>query len=133
LEGHSDADVVLHALCDALLGAAGLPDIGRLYPNTDERFKGAGSIQFLRDVAARLARGGWSVGNADCTLIAERPKISAYSGRMRRAIGEALEVSESRVSIKATTHEGIGALGAGEGIACHAACCIHRAQVFAVE
>lgn len=128
LDGHSDADVVLHALCDALLGAAGMPDIGQLYPNTDERFRGASSMEFLRDVAARLAKDGWNIGNADCTLIAEQPKISAYSGRMRQTIAQALGVGECCINIKATTNEGLGALGAGLGIACHATCCIHRAE-----
>lgn len=126
LAGHSDADVVLHALCDALLGAAGMPDIGRIYPDTDDRFKGASSIDFVRDVAKRLMREGWRVANIDCTLIAERPKIAAYSDRMRQTIAAALDVADSRINLKATTHEGLGALGAGLGIACHATCLIWK-------
>jgi len=120
LLGHSDADVVLHAICDALLGAAGLPDIGQLYPNTDRRYAGAPSIEFVRDVRSRLHQAGWQVVNVDCTLIAERPKIASRTADMRTVISAALGVAIDAVNVKATTNEGIGSLGAGEGIACQA-------------
>lgn len=124
LDGHSDADVALHAICDALLGAAGMPDIGQLYPNTDESITGASSIGFLMDVADRLASAGWTVMNVDCTLIAERPKIGPYVSRMREKISYALKIEPARVGIKATTNEGLDDTGAGAGIACHAAACL---------
>jgi 2-C-methyl-D-erythritol 2,4-cyclodiphosphate synthase len=120
LSGHSDADVVLHAICDALLGAAGLPDIGQLYPNTDDRFAGASSIEFVKDVRVRLIQSGWRPVNVDCTLIAERPKIAPYTATMRQTIAAALDLPVDAVNVKATTNEGIGSLGAGEGIACQA-------------
>ena len=120
LLGHSDADVVLHAICDALLGAAGLPDIGQLYPNTDERFAGAPSIEFVKDVRSRLEKSGWQPLNVDCTLVAERPKVAAHTTDMRRVIADALDIAVDAVNVKATTNEGIGSLGAGEGIACQA-------------
>jgi 2-C-methyl-D-erythritol 4-phosphate cytidylyltransferase / 2-C-methyl-D-erythritol 2,4-cyclodiphosphate synthase len=120
LLGHSDADVVLHAICDALLGAAGLPDIGCLFPNDDDRFAGINSVRLLEDVVARVLASGYRVVNVDCCVIAERPKISPYAAQMRATIAAAIRTDESCVSVKATTNEGIGALGAGEGIACHA-------------
>lgn len=121
-DGHSDADVILHALMDALLGAAGLPDIGTLFPNTDERWRGASSAKLLADVVRRIHENGWRVGNADITVIAERPKISAHVPEMRARIANVLEVPENAVGVKATTAEGLGDLGAGEGIAAHAVC-----------
>ena len=120
LLGHSDADVVLHAICDALLGAAGLPDIGQQFPNTDATFAGASSLSLLSAVYTLLSDAGYRVGNVDCCVIAERPKIAAYADRMRAHIADAVEVAADRVSVKATTNEGLGSLGAGEGIACHA-------------
>lgn len=126
LDGHSDADVVLHALCDSLLGAAGLPDIGQLYPNQDPAYKGISSIKLLSDVAARLAGGGWRVANADCTVIAEEPKIAPHAPAMRSLIAGVLGLDEGAVSIKATTNEGLGALGEGRGIACFATASIVR-------
>lgn len=120
LDGHSDADVLLHALCDALLGAAGLPDIGHLFPNTDSAYEGIASIQLLRQVMERLTEAGWRVGNADMTLIAEAPKIAPYIVQMQSIIAEALLVEPGQVGIKATTNEGLGSLGRGEGIAAHA-------------
>jgi 2-C-methyl-D-erythritol 4-phosphate cytidylyltransferase/2-C-methyl-D-erythritol 2,4-cyclodiphosphate synthase len=120
LEGHSDADVLLHALCDALLGAAGLPDIGHLFPNTDDAYKGISSLELLHEVVRRLEEANYSVGNADVTLIAEAPKIAPYIDQMRTVIAEALRVEPSQVGIKATTNEGLGSLGRGEGIAAHA-------------
>ncbi len=120
LDGHSDADVLLHALCDALLGAAGLPDIGHLFPNTDAAYKGISSLELLREVVRRLHEANYAVGNADMTLIAEAPKIAPYVGQMRSVIADALRVQPSQVGIKATTNEKLGALGRGEGIAAHA-------------
>lgn len=120
LEGHSDADVLLHALCDALLGAAGLPDIGNLFPNTDASYKDISSLHLLRQVWKRLQNDGFTVGNVDMTLIAEAPKIAPYVPQMRTLIAEALHTEAGRVGIKATTNEGLGSLGRGEGIAAHA-------------
>ncbi len=120
LDGHSDADVLLHALCDALLGAAGLPDIGHLFPNTDPAYKGASSLTLLAEVVRRVHEVGYAVGNADMTLIAEAPKIAPHVAEMRAVIANTLRVEPSQVGIKATTNEGLGSLGRGEGIAAHA-------------
>ena len=120
LDGHSDADVLLHALCDALLGAAGLPDIGVLFPNTDDAYAGADSKVLLQDVARRIAEAGFAIVNVDLTLIAEAPKIAPYAPQMRDTIAACLGIQPSQVGIKATTHEGLGAIGAGEGMAAHA-------------
>jgi 2-C-methyl-D-erythritol 4-phosphate cytidylyltransferase/2-C-methyl-D-erythritol 2,4-cyclodiphosphate synthase len=120
LDGHSDADVLLHALCDALLGAAGLPDIGHLFPNTDDAYKGISSLKLLGEVVRHLEEANYSVGNADMTLIAEAPKIAPYIDQMRTVIADSLRVEPSQVGIKATTNEGLGSLGRGEGIAAHA-------------
>ncbi len=120
LDGHSDADVLLHALCDALLGAAGLPDIGHLFPNTDPAYKGASSLSLLAEVVRRVQEAGYAVGNADMTLIAEAPKIAPYIAEMRAVIASSLGVEPSQVGIKATTNESLGSLGRGEGIAAHA-------------
>ena len=120
LLGHSDADVVLHALMDALLGAAALGDIGRLFPDSDPRYQGADSRVLLREMASRLARAGWAVGNVDVTLVAQRHKVAPYVPRMRENIAADLGVELDAVSIKATTEEGLGFTGAGEGMAAHA-------------
>ena len=120
LLGHSDADVVLHALMDALLGAAALGDIGRLFPDSDPRYQGADSRVLLREMASRLARAGWAVGNVDVTLVAQRPKIAPFIPQMRENIAADLGVELDAVSIKATTEEGLGFTGAGEGMAAHA-------------
>jgi len=124
LDGHSDADVLLHALCDALLGAAGLPDIGNLFPNTDAAYKNIASLTLLREVQGHLVTQGYQVGNVDVTVIAEVPKIAPYVPQMRATIAEALGIQASQVGIKATTNEGLGALGRGEGIAAHAVAAI---------
>ena len=124
LDGHSDADVLLHALCDALLGAAGLPDIGNLFPNTDQAYKGISSLELLRQVWERLSAAGYQVGNVDLTLIAEAPKIAPYVPQMRALIAQVLHIEPVRVGIKATTNEGLGSLGRGEGIAAHAVAAI---------
>lgn len=120
LDGHSDADVLLHAVMDALLGAAGLPDIGHLFPNTDERWRGASSRHLLREVAARVRETGYRPSNVDVTLIAERPKIAPHIPAMRSAIATDLGVPESFVGIKATTNEQVGSLGREEAMAAHA-------------
>ena len=121
LAGHSDADVLLHALMDALLGAAALGDIGRLVPDSDERYRGADSRVLLREVADLLERSGFSVGNVDVTLIAQRPKIAPYVPRMRENIAADLKLPLEAVSVKATTEEGLGFTGSGEGMAAQAA------------
>jgi len=124
LDGHSDADVLLHALCDALLGAAGLPDIGNLFPNTDPAYKGISSLELLRQVSEHVGAAGYKVGNVDLTLIAEAPKIAPHTPQMRALIAQTLHIEPARVGIKATTNEGLGSLGRGEGIAAHAVAAI---------
>lgn len=117
LEGHSDADVLLHAIMDALLGAAALGDIGHHFPPSDMRWKDASSLMLLRQVHTLLDRDGWRVGNVDATVIAERPKVAPHIESMRAAISAALDVESSCISIKATTNERMGFVGRGEGIA----------------
>ena len=124
---HSDGDVVLHALCDAMLGAAALGDIGRHFPPADPRWKDADSRVFLRHSAALLRERGWQVGNADITVVCERPKIGPHANAMRALIAGDLGIERDAVSVKATTTEGLGATGRGEGIAAHAVCLIVRA------
>lgn len=118
LDGHSDADVVLHALMDALLGATGQSDIGVLFPNTDEKYKGASSADLVRAVMAQLD--GWSVVNADLTLVSERPKVAPYRDEIRASIARLLKIEISRVGFKATTREQLGAIGRGEGMEAYA-------------
>jgi len=117
LSGHSDADAVLHAIIDALLGAAGLGDIGQHFPSEDPAYAGADSKELLRHVVGLLKGAGYQVENVDATVIAERPRLQGYLSRMRQTIAAVLEVEDARVSVKATTHEGLGAIGRGEGIA----------------
>ena len=117
LIGHSDADVLAHAITDAVLGAAGLGDIGRHFPDTDERWKDADSIALLREVAAMLARDGRHVGNVDATVICEAPKLGPYREAMESALAGALGVEAGDVNVKFTTNEGMGFVGRGEGIA----------------
>ena len=117
LSGHSDADAVLHAIIDALLGAAGLGDIGQHFPSQDPAYAGADSKELLRHVVGLLKGAGYQVENVDATVIAERPRLQGYLGRMRQTIAAVLGVEDARVSVKATTHEGLGAIGRGEGIA----------------
>ena len=126
LLGHSDADVLLHALMDALLGAAALGDIGRLFPDSSERYRGIDSRRLLREVAAVLAESGFSVGNVDVTLVAQRPKVAPYILRMRENIASDLGIPLDAVSVKATTEEGLGFTGSGEGMAAHAVALIVR-------
>lgn len=117
LEGHSDADVLSHAIADALLGAIGAGDIGRHFPNTDESIRGISSIQILRRVAELLEQKRARTVNVDATIIAEAPKIVPHVGAMRKELATALQIPETSVSIKATTNEGLGTIGRGEGIA----------------
>ncbi|MCL1952395.1 MAG: 2-C-methyl-D-erythritol 2,4-cyclodiphosphate synthase [Oscillospiraceae bacterium] len=121
LLGHSDADVLTHAVMDALLGAAALGDIGRHFPDTDAQYEGADSLGLLRRVCGLIARAGYSIGNIDATVIAERPKLASYIPEMRHKIAQACGIDIGRVNVKATTEEGLGFTGAGEGIAAHAA------------
>ena len=120
LDGHSDADVAVHALMDALLGAAALGDIGRHFPDTDERFKGADSMKLLAHVIALLKERCWHVNNADVTIIAQRPKLAGFIPQMRANLAAALELGEDAVNVKATTTEKLGFTGRGEGIAAEA-------------
>ncbi len=126
LLGHSDADVCAHAIGDAILGAAGLGDLGRHFPDTDARWKGVSSLVLLREIAAKAAAAGWRVGNADVTLAARRPKIAPRAEEMRARLAEALGVSPGQVNVKATTGEGMGFVGRGEGIAAHAVALLVR-------
>ena len=126
LLGHSDADVLLHALMDALLGAAALGDIGHLFPDTDERYQGADSRDLLRRVKEVLTENGFSVGNVDVTLVAQRPKIAPYVPQMRENIAADLAVSLDAVSVKATTEERLGFTGSGEGMSAHAVALVFR-------
>lgn len=126
LDGHSDADVVCHAVMDALLGAAALGDIGQHFPDTDPAYKGADSIKLLKQVGAILSEKRYFIGNIDITIIAEKPKMMPHSSRMITNISDALVIPGSLISIKATTNEMIGALGRGEGIAAMAVALIHQ-------
>ena len=127
LLGHSDADVLTHAVMDALLGAAGMGDIGRHFPDTDERYRGISSMRLLEAVRDKLAAAGWRTGNVDATVIAQRPKLAPYIPQMAENIARVLGVSPDRVNVKATTEEGLGFSGRGEGIAAHAVALIERA------
>jgi 2-C-methyl-D-erythritol 2,4-cyclodiphosphate synthase len=120
LLGHSDGDVLLHAICDALLGAAGLGDIGQHFPDSDGRYHGADSLDLLREVAARLSGLRWSVANVDATIIAQAPRMSPHVPQMVKNIAEALQVASSQVNVKAKTTERLGFTGRGEGIAAQA-------------
>lgn len=122
LLGHSDADVLLHAVSDALLGAAGLGDIGRHFPDTDPKYKGADSLELLRQVYRKISEKGYRVGNIDVTMIAQRPKLKDYIPQMQANIAAAVETSPDRVNVKATTEEKLGFTGTGEGMSCHAVC-----------
>lgn len=122
LDGHSDADVLTHAVMDALLGAAAMGDIGKLFPDTDDRYLGADSIALLREVDRRLTEAGYRLGNLDVTVIAQRPKIAPYINQMRQNLAAALRTELQNISVKATTEEHLGFTGSGEGIAAHAVC-----------
>lgn len=126
LEGHSDADVLCHAIADALLGAAGEPDIGHMFPNTDPSIRGISSLEILRRVHARLGELSVTIHNVDATVIAEEPRIAPHLAAMKNHVGMALGLPPSRVGIKATTNECLGFLGRGEGIAAIASACVDR-------
>jgi 2-C-methyl-D-erythritol 2,4-cyclodiphosphate synthase len=128
LAGHSDADVVLHAVTDALLGAAGLGDIGDLYPDTDSRWKDADSKLFLNETLAKLSRGGWQVVNLDMTIFAQEPKLGPVKSAIRESLAALLQVPVDAVSVKAKTGERVGHIGRGEAIGCHAVVLIERAS-----
>ena len=126
LDGHSDADVLVHAVMDALLGAAALGDIGKLFPDNDDAYLGADSMELLKKVRDVLRVHGWRLGNLDATVIAQRPKLAPLIDTMRSNIAGVLETDVSNVSVKATTEERLGFTGSGEGIAAHAVCLIER-------
>ena len=126
LDGHSDADVLLHAVMDSLLGAAALGDIGVLFPDSDEAYAGASSLTLLSRVAAHLTENGWHVVNVDATLVAQRPKIGPYREEMRRNIAAALGVDLTQISVKATTEEHLGFTGDGSGMAAHAVALLEK-------
>ena len=128
LDGHSDADVLTHAVMDALLGAAALGDIGRHFPDSDERYRGADSIALLREVGALLRGKGFRPGNIDATVIAQRPKLAPYIEEMRRRIAGALGLSLDAVSVKATTEEGLSFTGEEKGIAAQAVALLEKAE-----
>lgn len=126
LDGHSDADVLVHAVMDAMLGAAALGDIGKLFPDNDDAYLGADSMELLKKVRDVLRVHGWRLGNLDATVIAQRPKLAPFIDTMRSNIADALETDVSNISVKATTEERLGFTGSGEGIAAHAVCLIQR-------
>jgi len=126
LLGHSDADVLIHAICDALLGAAALGDIGLHFPDNNQQFKDADSIEFLSSVSHRLFLAGYQIGNIDATLVMQQPKIQAFISEMRSNISKALGIEPTAISIKATTTEGLGFTGKGAGIAAHAVALIEH-------
>ena len=128
LLGHSDADVLTHAVMDALLGAAALGNIGKLFPDSDPAYAGADSVLLLRRVTAALAEGGFAPVNVDATVLAQAPKLAPHIPDMRRILAEAMGLDASRVSVKATTEEGLGFTGSGEGIAAHAVALIEKAH-----
>jgi 2-C-methyl-D-erythritol 2,4-cyclodiphosphate synthase len=126
LDGHSDADALTHAICDALLGAAGLPDIGHHFPNTDPTYAGIDSQVLLQRVVTDLRERGWQIGNIDASLIAEKPQIAPQLDAMKTRLAESAGIEVAQVGLKATTNEGAGSLGRGEAIAAHAVALIHR-------
>lgn len=127
LLGHSDADVLTHAVMDALLGAAGLRDIGHAFPDTDPSYKGISSLELLRQVMNMLKAEGLSVGNVDATIIAQKPKLAPFIPQMRKNISDIIDISEPRVNIKATTEEGLGFTGTELGMAAHAVALLNEA------
>ena len=126
LLGHSDADVLLHAVSDALLGAAGLGDIGRHFPDTDPQYKGADSMKLLAIVGQKVAAAGYRVSNIDVTMIAQKPKLKDHIGAMEHNIASTLGLDVSRVNVKATTEEHLGFTGREEGLSCHAVCLLEE-------
>ncbi len=128
LLGHSDADVLTHAIMDSLLGAAALGDIGKWFPDTDEQYRGADSLKLLSFVCALLKREGYVIGNIDATILVQAPKLRPYIDEMRRNLASACGIALEQVGVKATTEEGLGFTGAGEGIAVHAVCLLESAR-----
>ena len=128
LDGHSDADVLTHALMDALLGAAGLGDIGRHFPDNDDRFLGIDSQELLKQVCRMLTERGLTLGNADITVIAQKPKLAPYLDRMRASLAKTMSVSEGQINLKATTEERLGFTGREEGIAAHCVCLLEESK-----
>lgn len=126
LDGHSDADVLTHAICDALLGAAGLPDIGHYFPNTDPKYKGIDSQKLLEEVAATLKEKSYAIGNIDAMLIAEKPKVAPNLEAMKAKLAQSAGIKPDQIGVKATTNETLGSLGRGEGIAAMASCLIYQ-------
>ena len=126
LLGHSDADVLLHAVSDALLGAAGLRDIGYHFPDTDPKYKGADSRMLLREVREKVVAAGYRISNVDVTMIAQRPKLKPHIEQMMANIAADLQIDASRVNVKATTEEKLGFTGSGEGMSCHAVCLLEE-------
>ena len=126
LLGHSDADVLTHAVMDALLGAAGLGDIGRHFPDTDPQYKGISSLKLLSHVAEKLHLAGYRVGNIDVTVIAQAPKLKEFIPQMQKNLADILDVEENKINVKATTEEHLGFTGDGSGIACHSVCLIEN-------
>ena len=126
LDGHSDADVLTHAIMDSLLGAAALGDIGKLFPDNDDRFLGADSLGLLKEVVRVLDENGYTIANVDSTVVAQHPKLSPYIDEMRERIANAAGVSKDIISVKATTEEGLGFSGEGLGISAHAVCLIEK-------
>ena len=126
LLGHSDADVLLHVVSDALLGAAGMGDIGKHFPDTDPAYKGADSLKLLQEVGRKVRAAGYRISNIDVTMIAQRPKLRPYIDTMQENIASVLEIAADRVNVKATTEEHLGFTGAGEGMSCHAVCLLEE-------
>ena len=126
LDGHSDADVLTHAICDSLLGAAGLPDIGHYFPNTDPKYKNIDSQELLKEVAQAIRKEGYEIGNIDASLIAEKPKIASRVDEMKTVLAQSAGIQTNQIGIKATTNEGLGSLGRGEGAAAHATCLLAK-------
>ncbi|MCP1110091.1 2-C-methyl-D-erythritol 2,4-cyclodiphosphate synthase [Ohessyouella blattaphilus] len=133
LLGHSDADVLTHAVMDALLGAAGLGDIGKHFPDTDERYKGADSVMLLREVAKMLEERNLFIGNIDATIIAQAPKMAPYLAEMKKVLAEALQIEETQMNLKATTEEGLGFTGKGEGISAQAIALLETLDTYSFE
>ena len=127
LLGHSDADVLTHAVMDALRGAAGLGDIGKLFPDSDPAYAGISSLLLLDRVAQRLREAGWQVGNVDATVLAQQPKLAPHIPKMRQNLARHLGILQEQVNVKATTEEGLGFTGAGQGMAAHAVCLLEQA------
>jgi 2-C-methyl-D-erythritol 2,4-cyclodiphosphate synthase len=126
LEGHSDADVLAHALGDALLGAAGLGDLGRHFPDSDPQYKGISSLSLLKIILSKIRAEGWEIGYLDSTIVAQQPRLADFIPSMRRALAESLQISPDQIHIKATTSEGLGFCGRQEGIAAHAVALINQ-------